>query len=504
MDAVGEEVPATAQHQDRGRSGAGSAVGVQQPSALVGAHRPAGEGEPQEPRRAVLAVADVRPRPTGVGRLERGRHLGQRREPVAQGEGGGELEGRRAARSASLPQLRDPHRAVHGRSTDRPGPGGQQVAGASPQFVLRMTAVQEPLLIEQFVQHAGLGIGRAQFAKHHRRAVGAPVDPPHALVQVRPGAVRNVPARTMLRAWDMGAVGHPLHREQDGLQRGVRDLAPVQVGLGDRRQGTLGGGPDGAAVHHVIRLQHRHPPGFGTLLDRPVQGGGPTVAERPRVDDQTGVRRPDVPGHGCLQHRRHDQLRLEPAYRLAQRLLPRCHVHVRLQRVAALAQFREDALGEAVERARKKQDPHVDLRAHRACPAQPGTERSSPSTARAHPGHAVRSPGRPIGRAPPLPTVPARPGCALRWSTERRPAPISALTGLVAGVLLIDHEGTSATADHLGSRLVLQGTQRSTCLHRFILSSAVPVNTVECPLLPFGAPSRPAPRSQPLQSLTTW
>ena len=59
MDAVGEEVPAAAKHDDPCRASLGMPVGGEQAAALAGAHSAAREGEFQVADGVVLAVADL-------------------------------------------------------------------------------------------------------------------------------------------------------------------------------------------------------------------------------------------------------------------------------------------------------------------------------------------------------------------------------------------------------------------------------------------------------------
>jgi hypothetical protein len=59
VDSVAEEIPGRAEHDHLDRAGLGVPVGGQQPAALAGAHRPAGEGELQVADLAGLAVADL-------------------------------------------------------------------------------------------------------------------------------------------------------------------------------------------------------------------------------------------------------------------------------------------------------------------------------------------------------------------------------------------------------------------------------------------------------------
>ncbi len=250
-----------------------------------------------------------------------------------------------------VPGSRRPRRPWRGR---RAGPGGEQLAGAAAQVVLAVAAVQVPVRAEQVVAYAGLRIGGAQDTQDALGGVRLPVDAALALAQERPGRAGLLGAR------DVRTGGEALHGEQDGLQRGVGDLAAVEVALADGWHRAVGGGPDVAGVHLGVGLQDRDPPSGLAVLDGPVEGGGAAVAEGSGVDDEAGVRGPDVLGDGGAQHRREDEVGVVAAYGLGQRVAGPGQFD--RHPVAVVAQLGVDSLGEAVERARDEQDVHVGSR----------------------------------------------------------------------------------------------------------------------------------------------
>ncbi|OSY46979.1 hypothetical protein BG653_01407 [Streptomyces platensis] len=361
MNAVGEEVPAAAEDQHGGRPGAGVAVGGEQPPAVVGAHRTAGEGELQEAGRAVLAIADIAPGPEAVaGVFKGGRDFGERREAVAQRQGGGQFQGAGLPCRTGRPQFRNPYRAIGRRPADRAISGGEQLTRRAGQGVLRVATVQMPGVAEKFVPHAGLGVGGAQLADDGVGGVRVPVDPAQVLTERGPGAAgfRGV---GQLALW-LRAVGSGRHTgdgRQDRSDRGIGDLVAVEVALAHAGDGAARRGPDVAAVHLVVGLKHRDAPPVRAQMYRPVQGGGPLVADGPGVHDQTDVGGPHLPGDGRLEHRRHDQLRRMAAYDLGERCVP-CHqLHAHL--VSVVTEFGVHALRQTVERAGDEQNAHSRL-----------------------------------------------------------------------------------------------------------------------------------------------
>ena len=188
------------------------------------------------------------------------------------------------------------------------------------------------------------------------------------------------------------------------------------------------------------------------FLHGPVQRRGPPVPARPRMDDQAGVRRPDLLRHRRLQHRRDDQFGPEAPHRRREPLVvARRQLHG--DRVAVVAQLGEDPLGEAVERTGQKQNPRhaviVDAglqpsreaRPHRpfACPAW-GMGDSACALRRACPdgGGMCRS----RGRSGPSPPPRGGQGCS------RRAAPLSPLS-VRAG-----RTGRTGASDRTDRRLV--------------------------------------------------
>ena len=85
------------------------------------------------------------------------------------------------------------------------------------------------------------------------------------------------------------------------------------------------------------------------------------------VDDETRARRPDVSGNRRGQHRRDDQIRIEPADPFPHHLIPQRELDRHL--VAAIGKLDVHPLGHAVVATRNEQDPHVDLQCSHASPA---------------------------------------------------------------------------------------------------------------------------------------
>ena len=119
VDAVGEEVAAAHQHDDVGLAASGGvAVGIEQPSALVGAHR---------------AVVEVEVQVADAARAPRRRSRGTSAPPAAARAAAAGISGtsssrpaRRSARTAGslnepgALEVRDPDRPVDGRAADGP------------------------------------------------------------------------------------------------------------------------------------------------------------------------------------------------------------------------------------------------------------------------------------------------------------------------------------------------------------------------------------------------
>ncbi len=218
-------------------------------------------------------------------------------------------------------------------------------------MVLAVAPVQVPLAAEQVVPYAGLRVGGAQGAQDPLGAVRLPVDPAVLLAQERPGPAAG------LRTRDVRTGGEALHGEQDRLQRRVGDLAAVEVALADRRHRALDSGPDVAGVHLRIGLQDGDAPPGLPVLDGPVEGGRAAVADRSRMDDQTGVGCPHLLGDGRAQHRRDHEVRPVTAYGFGQGGVGQREFD--RHAVAVVTQLGVDSLREAVERARDEQDVHV-------------------------------------------------------------------------------------------------------------------------------------------------
>ena len=137
VDAVGEEVGAAHQHDHARVARARVAVGVEQPAALVGAHRAVVEVEVQVADAGVLLVGDLaeRARPGACS----ARHSARRARAAARA---------RAAGSLKCPgrlRWRDPDRAVDGRAADRAVALGDDLAGHAAQRVLAVDAEQVEL-----------------------------------------------------------------------------------------------------------------------------------------------------------------------------------------------------------------------------------------------------------------------------------------------------------------------------------------------------------------------
>ncbi len=259
----------TAEHQHGGGAPAGGPVGAQQPPAVPGAHRAAGEAEAQKAHFAALLIADVAEGPAVGGQFQGCGHLRYGREEFTQGGRGGQPDARFAVGRPAPAQFGDPYRAVHGGPADRPGPGGQDLAGFAAQPVLGVAAMQEPFVAQEPVMYPGTGVGGAQGAQHGLGRLGGPVDAAVALPHGRAGAYRQV----VLGPGGEAAGGEAFHRQVHRLQGGVRDLTPVDLALaGSGRHGETGLGPHRPGVQLRPRLKHRHPPARCALLDRPVQG----------------------------------------------------------------------------------------------------------------------------------------------------------------------------------------------------------------------------------------
>ena len=85
---------------------------------------------------------------------------------------------------------------------------------------------------------------------------------------------------------------------------------PVEAALADLAQRELPSRPDPPGVELAVGLEHRHRPRAHPELDRPVQRRRSTISDRPRMDDQAPIPRPDRLRNHPLQERAHDQPRL--------------------------------------------------------------------------------------------------------------------------------------------------------------------------------------------------
>ena len=77
------------------------------------------------------------------------------------------------------------------------------------------------------------------------------------------------------------------------------------------------------------------------------------------MDDETRPRRPDVSGNRRSQHRRDNQIGIEPADPVPHHLIPQREFDRHL--VAAIGKLDVYPLGHAVVATRNEQDPHVPL-----------------------------------------------------------------------------------------------------------------------------------------------
>lgn len=94
-------------------------------------------------------------------------------------------------------------------------------------------------------------------------------------------------------------------------------------------------------------------------MDGPVEGRGPAVADRARMDDETGVDRPHVVRNRGFEIRGHDEVRALLAHGLPDGAVLVHELHG--QGVPAVPELGLNTLGEAVEGAREKQNMHGDL-----------------------------------------------------------------------------------------------------------------------------------------------
>jgi len=264
VDAVGEQVPGTAEHDHLDRAALGVPVGGEQAAALAGAHGPAGEGELQVADVAGFPVADLLVRAPARRRHQRCGHLGnagqRSAQCFAQRHRGRQLEGLRAARGRAVAQLRDPDRPVGGGAADRPVPPGHDRPGLSAQLVFLVPADQVVLGAAEHVQDAGAGVGRPQFRQHRGGGIGRPVDPAVGLPAQRTALPGHVRAAVVQRLRPVAAGAEPGHGLQHRRYRGVRDLGAIRRALRAVRQRELGAGPDVTGVHLGVRLQDGDPP----------------------------------------------------------------------------------------------------------------------------------------------------------------------------------------------------------------------------------------------------
>ena len=142
------------------------AVGLEQPAALVGAHRAVVEGEVQVADAGALLVADLAVRP------------GRRRACSGAGTSRASQRARRRARAPGSPgslnapgrlEVRDPDRAVDGRAADRAVALGDELAGPAAQRALAVGAEEVERLAADAVEHARVAVGGADPAQHRRR-----------------------------------------------------------------------------------------------------------------------------------------------------------------------------------------------------------------------------------------------------------------------------------------------------------------------------------------------
>ena len=108
MNAVGEGIPWPAENDHPHRAALRIPVGGEQPTALAGAHRPAGKGELQVPDAVGFPVADL---PVGTRARKRRRRRGDFRHTrhcPAQRQGGRHFERGRPAGGRTAAHLRDP------------------------------------------------------------------------------------------------------------------------------------------------------------------------------------------------------------------------------------------------------------------------------------------------------------------------------------------------------------------------------------------------------------
>jgi hypothetical protein len=252
--------------------------------------------------------------------------------------------------------LHDPDRAVRRGAADGAGAGGDEFAGRAAQFVFGVRAVQVPLRAEQVVEHAGLRVGGAQLAQHRLGRFAGPVDAALRLLQERAPAGREIGRLLPFRL--VRARGEALDREQHRVDGRIGHLAAVEIALArQRRHLQRRPGPDIARVHLGDGREHGDAPAFGALPQRPVERRWSSVARRAGVDDQAGVGAPDVLGDRSCQHRRHDEPGRMRSHRFAQGLVV-AQSQLDADGVAAILEFGQNPLRQAVECACDKQDVH--------------------------------------------------------------------------------------------------------------------------------------------------
>ena len=325
-----------------------------QASALLGAHRAVVEVEVQVADAGVLLVGDLAEGvPRGQRRVDR--HGDLRRVELGAREGerprGRELEEGLLWRVAAL-EVRDPDGAVDGRSADRAGALGDDLARTAAQYPLVMDAEEMELRALDRVEHPGVALGGADLADHAVGALRVPVDRADGLAHQR---ARPAGHSRGVELGRFAAVDDPAHRLHERLDRGAADLVAIEAALPDLARAEVACGPHSAGVELAVGLEHRHPPLAHPELDRPVQRRRSAVAPRTRVHDQTAMPGPDRLGDQLLQHRAHDQLRAVLADRRLHRggRVDHRDRHV----VAELGQRDPGSLTEAVVRRHEEQDP---------------------------------------------------------------------------------------------------------------------------------------------------
>src|SRR5208282_3380453 len=150
----------------------------------------------------------------------------------------------------------------------------------------------------------------------------------------------------------------PGDRVKHSAQGGLGDLTTVEAALRGRifLHCKLMRGPNCARIELFSCFQYRHAPTVFAVGNRPVERGGPAVAQDAGMNDQAEMARPNLLRNGDLEHWCNDKIRRLAGDGGDHCLVIRCNANADV--VATLAKLDPQTLAEAVMGRRQKENSH--------------------------------------------------------------------------------------------------------------------------------------------------